>query len=340
MARSKGLGDVPAKRPLGAGLGMNTGGLGEVRVAGGLWDDLPPHMLSGSNLGADVGTIPLPMAAGGRSVGASIKAYHGSPHDFDEFRSDKIGTGEGAQAYGHGLYFAEKEGIAQTYRDNLARPDFNRTKSGAKISSTLSRILEDSYDDAMRQGVNSPTHRDAIHLAEQNLARQRADALKAGDFDWFNKVSDQITELHRMGSDAPATKGKMYEVNIKADPEHFLDWDKPLKDQPAVASKLDAQTENMLGFATLQPGMAGSSLHKKVAKVYDDAKASEMLKQAGIPGIKYLDAGSRSAGDGSRNYVVFDPKIIEIVRKYGIGAVLGAGLISEEMAKQMQERGL
>jgi hypothetical protein len=65
-----------------------------------------------------------------------------------------------------------------------------------------------------------------------------------------------------------------------------------------------------------------------------------MLKQAGIPGIKYLDAGSRSAGDGSRNYVVFDPKIIEIVRKYGIGAVLGAGLISEEMAKQMQERGL
>jgi hypothetical protein len=71
MARSRGLGDVPVRPPLGAGLGMNTGGLGEVRVAGGLWDDLPPHMLIGSNLGAERGTIPLPMAAGGRSKSKS-----------------------------------------------------------------------------------------------------------------------------------------------------------------------------------------------------------------------------------------------------------------------------
>ena len=31
-----------------------------------------------------------------------IRAYHGSPHDFDEFSMDAIGTGEGAQAYGRG----------------------------------------------------------------------------------------------------------------------------------------------------------------------------------------------------------------------------------------------
>src|SRR5258706_8248564 len=33
-----------------------------------------------------------------------ITAYHGSPHDFDRFDLSRIGTGEGAQAYGHGLY--------------------------------------------------------------------------------------------------------------------------------------------------------------------------------------------------------------------------------------------
>lgn len=49
-----------------------------------------------------------------------IKAYHGSPHDFDRFSLDKIGTGEGAQSYGHGLYFAEREGIAKSYRQNLS----------------------------------------------------------------------------------------------------------------------------------------------------------------------------------------------------------------------------
>ena len=48
-----------------------------------------------------------------------IKAFHGSPHDFDRFSTENIGTGEGAQAYGHGLYFAEREGTAKAYRDNL-----------------------------------------------------------------------------------------------------------------------------------------------------------------------------------------------------------------------------
>src|SRR5215510_3136348 len=48
-----------------------------------------------------------------------IRAYHGSPHDFERFDLSKIGTGEGAQAYGHGLYFAENEGVAGEYRRAL-----------------------------------------------------------------------------------------------------------------------------------------------------------------------------------------------------------------------------
>jgi len=46
-----------------------------------------------------------------------IRAYHGSPHDFDRFDASKIGTGEGAQKYAYGLYFAGKEGVARSYRD-------------------------------------------------------------------------------------------------------------------------------------------------------------------------------------------------------------------------------
>jgi len=41
-----------------------------------------------------------------------IKAYHSSPHDFDRFDLSKIGTGEGAQVYGHGLYFAENPKVS------------------------------------------------------------------------------------------------------------------------------------------------------------------------------------------------------------------------------------
>src|SRR5215471_20243846 len=44
--------------------------------------------------------------------GAGIRAYHSSPHDFDRFDMSKIGTGEGAQVYGQGLYFAENPAVS------------------------------------------------------------------------------------------------------------------------------------------------------------------------------------------------------------------------------------
>ena len=52
-----------------------------------------------------------------------IRAYHGSPYDFDKFDLSKIGTGEGAQAYGKDLYFAENPATAKVYKDSLT-PDF------------------------------------------------------------------------------------------------------------------------------------------------------------------------------------------------------------------------
>ena len=55
----------------------------------------------------------------GHKTNKSTKRYHavwhGSPHSFDKFSLNYIGTGEGAQAYGYGLYFTEKEGIARAY---------------------------------------------------------------------------------------------------------------------------------------------------------------------------------------------------------------------------------
>ena len=55
---------------------------------------------------------------GGSAEGLVLNqpAYHGSPHRFDKFTLDKIGTGEGAQAYGWGLYFAGNKEVADWYR--------------------------------------------------------------------------------------------------------------------------------------------------------------------------------------------------------------------------------
>jgi hypothetical protein len=58
----------------------------------------------------------VPIVKAGRRM---IEAFHGSPHKFDKFSMENIGTGEGAQAYGHGLYFADSEDVARGYRDDL-----------------------------------------------------------------------------------------------------------------------------------------------------------------------------------------------------------------------------
>ena len=60
-------------------------------------------------------------------------AFHGSPHSFDKFTTDKIGTGEGAQAFGWGLYFTDLESIARNYADKLAQETSFYDASGNKI---------------------------------------------------------------------------------------------------------------------------------------------------------------------------------------------------------------
>ena len=72
-----------------------------------------------------------------------IVAYHGSPHSFDQFDTSKIGTGEGAQAYGHGLYFAEKEGTAQSYRDALSQ-NLNQTESASYRDASSRKAAADA----------------------------------------------------------------------------------------------------------------------------------------------------------------------------------------------------
>lgn len=241
-----------------------------------------------------------------------IRAYHGSPHDFDKFDISKIGTGEGAQAYGHGLYFAENEGVAKQYRKKLS-------------PSTTSEA------------------------AAQDLAE--ANGRSWGDMGAYERQS-YIDEAQRQNiQPSRPVNGKTYEVSINAHPDDFLDWDKPLSQQiekvrgaldsagytpytvvDANGKRIDmsrgqskADAERFAAFYNGRAIPKEDADFDAVLKAYglsDNGakKISSVLRDAGIPGIKYLDQGSRTAGEGSRNYVVFDDKIIDIVKKYGIAA--------------------
>lgn len=73
-----------------------------------------------------------------------MTAYHGSPHDFDEFSLNNIGTGEGAQAYGYGLYFAGKRAVAEHYRESLSNGGRGGLSLAGVMPSAGNKGLSDS----------------------------------------------------------------------------------------------------------------------------------------------------------------------------------------------------
>ncbi len=243
-------------------------------------------------------------AVAGAEAPKGITAYHGSPHDFDKFDLSKIGTGEGAQAYGHGLYFAENEGVAKSYKDALSQDGLGQVargwlrQNGGDVDKTID-FLRGRV--ARTDGSGQPIY----HTSMQAL--------------------DELENVKATG----ITQGHMYQVRINANPEDFLDYDKPLSQHPESLRKAleplqkairhDMEIDDPLDINPDFPG-----LKTILAELGPDS--TNALVQAGIPGIKYLDQMSRTAGDGSRNYVVFDDSIIDILKKYGLaGGAIGAG---------------
>jgi len=363
--------------------------------------------------------VAAPMRAPEGSLrSGSFRVYQGSPHDFNaerlvrypdgrteyivgrpdvlpdvpagaevlqDFplgrqRMDKIGTGEGAQAYGYGLYGAENEGIARGYRDALTDPDAVPLQfDGRPVNTPWNEEIRERWPEYF-----------------SNLSETDADAMEEllGNLSQVNNIADVQNVLGGVSSRAKVLysrivkpklvkpdvgAGRMYELNINANPEDFLDWDKPLSEQPNVLSRLGYSTmdenaiqeeaarimEAMPGGAWMNdpaskaridelqamldrkaPSGTGQDLYRGGASddvsgilsqmgYGDPAAQSQALREAGIPGIRYLDAGSRAAGDGSRNYVVFDENLISIVRKYGIAgaaAMLGVSAVDVEQA--------
>lgn len=227
----------------------------------------------------------LPGAARG------IRAFHGSPHSFDRFDLSKIGTGEGAQAYGHGLYFAEKEGVARSYKA-AGQPNY---LDASRIQAAQD-ILKEAGGDRLK----------AIALADQRMRG----TTKYSEGRLWQDVVNNFDDLVGKGP------GHMYEVNIKANPEDFLDWDGGKLAPKIPAAVLDAESRSFYKMPASEINDAAKEFLAK--RIIENPAGIQALREAGIPGIKYLDQGSRASGEGSRNYVVFDDKLIEILRKYGI----------------------
>jgi len=229
-----------------------------------------------------------------------ITAYHGSPHDFEQFDTSKIGTGEGAQAYGHGLYFANSEPVAQTYQgDPEARYQYY-------------------------SGHMDPKEEAAFHLATQPDARDMDVMMGLA-----KKYGENIDfdEAQRLAKNAMKVRGHMYEVHINAHQNHLLDWNKTLHEQNEyVKPKLQAALDSRYGKGYFNDHVGKETEFRDVLKNYDDIseeELSDLLSRHGIKGIKYFDQDSKRKGNPNHNYVVFDHNDVHIKRKYEQGGRVG-----------------
>lgn len=247
---------------------------------------------------------------------ASIKAYHGTPHKVDKFTTAKIGTGEGAQAYGWGLYFAENAKVAEGYYQTLSREMESFVVDGkpADMDNPVHRAAGAIYDFGNRKK--------AIAQLQQTIAsfRQRPPTPQTqADIQRFEGTLAVLQSTAKIPSLQKA--GGVYTVELIPDESEFLDWDKPLSQQSSVlAAMRTAEFQAVLarediGFEALK--MTGAQLYERIRAGRGSRPASEVFAKAGIPGIKYLDAGSRGKGDGSRNFVVFEDKHIRITHENG-----------------------
>lgn len=261
----------------------------------------------------------------GDAVRQTIRAYHGSPHDFDRFDASKIGTGEGGQAYGHGLYFAGNEDVARSYRDSL--------------KDMVDLPVPDELDGQLRQVISEIGQ----------LSGQRGKFVGV-EWDAIQKQLDQkqnlLIELQHQYRSAAQNPGHMYEVQIGYPEESLLDYNRPFstpagvaaaevlrQDNPAAVSEsalraIQDGTWRMESFAGRSPYETAAVELTRLAKTQGGAQA---LTEAGIPGIRYLDQGSRSSGEGTRNYVVFPgaEDQIRILRKYALPGAVGTGVASQ-----------
>lgn len=204
-----------------------------------------------------------------------MTAWHGSPHDHDGFDSSKIGTGEGAQAYGWGLYFAGSRKVAEYYKN---------TTSIIRLTGVDGKKYGDT-----QEGAESTAR---ALLANYKNDRKTFDAFDDGGQSYMGKIARDI----KNGIIKEAS-GRLYQVELAPTEDELLDWDKTYSEQSDFVKKALGRPNEWLKLVQDHGNrpLNGLGIYKSLEdKFISDKQASEHLRSLGIRGIRYLDGSSRN----------------------------------------------
>ena len=274
-------------------------------------------------------------------------AWHGSPHDFDEFDLGAIGSGEGNQAHGWGLYFAKKKSVSRNYQKVLSKRlgTTNPKLFKVEIPDEKTMLDEDKYfkeqnKDVVNKIVSAVNDLDIdkrkallSHYKEhpsypvnkeyekilgkiQSVKQDREYIVEALTNN-VNKIKEKIAR------EAATEYGYNFD-ELKAD--NTFEMAKKLigeineklsaleKEKEVEGAKEKIKEDKILesiGDTFTKTPYTGRDVYVALSKAFGgDKGASEFLNSTGVKGITY-----DGYTDG-RCYVVFDDKAIKVIEKY------------------------
>lgn len=267
-------------------------------------------------------------------------AYHGTPHKFDNFSLEHIGSGEGAQAHGWGLYFASDKNVSEEYRKQLSQDTWKYKGKELKAGEIL--FFKDLLENGKQNRLNFL--KASAERVEREIKKEQENKKLYGIIINEREYNENVNQLKYVKEQIKIVKkidiskiehikdtGQLFEVDI---PENdvLLDEDKYFSEQSEFVQealkKLHDENynkyENSTPLAVIiytnntkemyKNNLAykeGKAIYEAISKmVGSDQKASELLNQYGIEGITY------DGYQDGRCYVIFDDKAIDVVKTY------------------------
>lgn len=236
-------------------------------------------------------------------------AYAGSRVDYDAPSLEALGTGEGNQAHGYGLYYALDREVAEGYRERF----INEYGEGIV---EFNGVVYKNTDDYAHFLLNLK------QTKKGEIARQREIAKffnKNGNMELAKKHEKLAEEGENINVDDIKTLGQVHEVDLPENP-YLLDEQKTLSEQSSIVKKALRAVAKEIGVKWDSRLTNGKYIYDNISNVLGSAKAaSELLSKYGIKGITYF-----GQQDG-RCFVIFDPKDVRVIQKFYQGRTVRRG---------------
>lgn len=232
-------------------------------------------------------------------------AFAGSRVDYDRPSLEAIGSGEGAQAHGWGLYYALSKDVAESYRK--------------AFYDVISHNVAEKVKELGKNGAIE------FYKQEAQKAEQRAKIFENEVPVLAQKSYEDVKAYNQMAEMAKTEgKGQVHEVDIPENP-YLLDEDlyfrhqsefvqskiKELVEKEGLTDKFEIYQSKENPRYNILENSSGKEIYEIISEALgSDKDASLLLEKYGIKGITYM-----GRQDG-RCFVIFNPDDVKVIQKF------------------------